>query len=111
MNKKRYPGEFEQMVLLVVLHLKEGAYGVSIRQELEERVGRSMTRGALYTTLERLEAKRWLTSSMGDPTPERGGRSKRYYQATAEGVEALRASREAMEKLWHGLESVLEKAP
>lgn len=111
MSSKRYLGEFEHMVLLVVLHLKERAYGVSIRRELEERVGRSMARGALYTTLERLEAKKLLTSTLGDPTPERGGRSKRFFKVTAAGVEALQSSREAMEKLWQGLESVLEKAP
>jgi DNA-binding PadR family transcriptional regulator len=111
MNEKRFLGEFEQMVLLAVLLLREEAYGVTIRRELEERVGRSATRGALYTTLERLEAKGYLTSRMGDPTPQRGGRSKRYFQVTPAGVSALKASREAMEELWRGVGSILEKAP
>lgn len=110
MGEKRFLGEFEQMVLLAVLLLREEAYGVTIRRELEERVGRSVTRGALYTTMERLEAKRYLTSRMGDPTPKRGGRSKRYFQITPAGVSALKASREAMEELWRGAGPILEKA-
>ena len=109
MTKKRFLGELEQMVLLAVLHLEEGAYAVSIRSVLEERAGRSVARGALYTTLERLEAKGLLTSNLGDPTPERGGRAKRFFQVTAKGAEALQSSREAMETLWKGLDSVLEK--
>jgi DNA-binding PadR family transcriptional regulator len=111
MNGKRFLGELEQMVLLAVLLLREEAYGVTIRRELEERAGRSVTRGALYTTLERLEAKGYLASSMGDPTPQRGGRSKRFFQVTSEGVSALKTSREAMEELWRGAGSILEKAP
>lgn len=111
MNEKRFLGEFEQMVLLAVLLLREEAYGVAIRRELEERVGRSATRGALYTTLERLEAKGYLTSRMGNPTPQRGGRSKRYFKVTPAGVSALKASREAMEELWRGVGPILEKVP
>lgn len=111
MGEKRFLGEFEQMVLLAVLLLREEAYGITIRRELKERVGRSVTRGALYTTLERLEVKGYLTSRMGDPTPKRGGRSKRYFQITPVGVSALKASREAMEELWRGAGPILEKAP
>jgi DNA-binding PadR family transcriptional regulator len=111
MNEKRFLGEFEQMVLLAVLLLREEAYGVTIRRELEERVGRSPTRGALYTTLERLEAKGYLTSRMGNPTPQRGGRSKRYFKVTPAGVSGLKASREAMEELWRGVGPILEKVP
>jgi PadR family transcriptional regulator PadR len=111
MTEKRFLGEFEQMVILAVLVLGDDAYGVTIRRELEERVGRSATRGALYTTLERLESKGYLTSRMGDPTPERGGRSKRYFRVTTAGLSALKAAREAMEKLWRGVESALEKVP
>jgi len=97
------------MVLLSTLRLDSRAYAVTIREELLDQTGRAPSRGALYTVLERLEAKGLLTSSMGDPTPERGGRAKRYYRVTSSGVEALRDSRHAMVRLWRGLESILEK--
>jgi DNA-binding PadR family transcriptional regulator len=100
-------GGLEQMVLLAALHLGDEAYAVTIRRELEARTGRKIARGALYTVLERLEGKGFLTSRMGDPTPERGGRPKRFYRVTASGVKALKGSREAMVRLWRGLESIL----
>ena len=109
---ERFIGGFEQMVLLAVLQLSEadtGAYAVTIRKELEQRVGRPVSRGALYTALERLETKRQLKSHLGDPTAERGGRAKRYYRVTASGIRALKSSKDAMVKLWHGLDSVLGK--
>ncbi len=102
-------GGFEQMVLLAALRLKNGAYAVSIRQELEERAGRNVARGALYTVLERLESKGFLSSRMGDPTPKRGGRSRRYYKVTTLGVSALKSEKDAMVRLWQGLESVIGK--
>ena len=102
-------GGFEQMVLLAALRLKNGAYAVTIRQELEERAGRNVARGALYTVLERLESKGFLSSRMGDPTPERGGRSRRYYKVTTLGVSALKNEKDAMVRLWQGLESVIGK--
>lgn len=102
-------GGFEQMVLLAALRLKNGAYAVTIRQELEERAGRNVARGALYTVLERLESKGFLSSRMGDPTPERGGRSRRYYKVTTLGVSALKSEKDAMVRLWQGLESVIGK--
>ncbi len=102
-------GGFEQMVLLAALRLKNGAYAVAIRQELEERAGRNVARGALYTVLERLESKGFLSSRMGDPTPERGGRSRRYYKVTTLGVSALKSEKDAMVRLWQGLESVIGK--
>jgi len=71
------PTDVEQQMLLVVWRLGDDAYGVTIRDELERAAGRSVTAGAVYTTLVRLEQKGWLRSSMGDPTPERGGKSKR----------------------------------
>ncbi len=79
-------GGFEQMVLLAALRLEGGAYAVTIREELEERAGRHVARGALYTVLERLESKGYLSSRMGDPTPQRGGRRKRMVRVTAKGV-------------------------
>ncbi len=102
-------GGFEQMVLLAALRLEDGAYAVTIREELEERAGRKVARGALYTVLERLESKGYLSSRMGDPTPERGGRSRRYYKVTTLGVNALKDSKDAIVGLWRGLESVLGK--
>jgi DNA-binding PadR family transcriptional regulator len=101
-------GEFEQVVLLAVLRLGDDAYAIPIRQEIEARTGRNVARGALYTSLERLESKRWLRSRMSAPLPERGGRSRRYFTVTAAGLAALRASRRALLQLWSGVEGLLE---
>jgi DNA-binding PadR family transcriptional regulator len=97
-------GDFEQIVLLAVLRLGEDAYGVPVRREIEQRTGRSLTVGALYRTFDRLEEKGYLSSSFSDPTPERGGRSKRYFKITATAVEALRDSRKTLAAMWEGLE-------
>jgi len=97
-------GEFEQLILLAILRLGEGAYGVTIRAELAERGGRNVAPGALYTALERLEAKRAVTSRMGDPTPQRGGRAKRYVTVTPLGKEALARALQAYERLLDGLD-------
>ena len=104
-----YLGEFEQVVLLAILRLGEDAYAIPVREEIEARTGRTVARGALYTALERLEAKKCLRSRMSDPLPERGGRSRRYYAVTPAGVAALRAAREALMALWRGVESQLER--
>ncbi len=109
MTEKAFPGEFEQMVLLAILRLGHGAYAVPVREEIEQRAKRSVARGALYTTLERLETKGFLTSRMSDPSPVRGGRSRRYFAVSAAGVRSLQRSKEAMLNLWEGLDSVLEK--
>ena len=81
-----YPGEFELMVLLAVLRLGNGAYGVTVREELERETSRTIAIGTVYKTLGRLEAKGYLTVSIGAPTAERGGRRKKLYAATPEGV-------------------------
>lgn len=96
-------GEFEQIVLWSVVRLGEDAYGVPIRQDIEKRTGRSLTVGALYRTLDRLEEKGLLTSKFSDPTPERGGRSKRYFRAEPAALRALQESRRALEAMWEGL--------
>lgn len=101
-------GEFEQVVLLAVLRLGEHAYAIPLREEIEQRTGQSVARGALYTALERLEGKHCLRSRMSDPLPERGGRSRRYFAVTATGMAAIRASRSNLLKMWQGLESRLE---
>jgi DNA-binding PadR family transcriptional regulator len=101
-------GEFEHVVLLAILRLGDNAYAIPIREEIEERTGRTVARGALYTALERLESKRCLRSRMSDPLPERGGRSRRYFTVTPAGMAAIRTSRRSSLKMWQGLESRLE---
>jgi DNA-binding PadR family transcriptional regulator len=96
-------GEFEHLVLLAVLRLADDAYGVPIQRELEERAGRRVTVGALYATLDRLEAKRLLESWFADPTPQRGGRSKRYFRVTAAGEAALIEAKAAQDRMWRGV--------
>src|SRR5712691_8302331 len=100
-------GEFEHVVLLAVLRLGDDAYAVPILDEIERCTGRSISRGSVYITLDRLETKGYLRSRLADPTPERGGRAKRYYALRPRAVEALRESRRALVALWRGLESVL----
>jgi DNA-binding PadR family transcriptional regulator len=97
-------GAFEQAVLLALAQLGQGAYGVPIRREIEARTGRLVSIGALYTALERLERKGLVSSTMSDPTPERGGRSKRVYQLRPAGAEALRQTRALLERMWAGLD-------
>src|SRR4051794_17724828 len=105
---KRIPlGEFEHLVLLAVMRLAASAYAVPIRQEIEERTSRRVTRGALYVTLDRLEQKGYLGSRLADPTPERGGRAKRFYALRPRAVDALKESRRALIALWRGLETAL----
>ena len=100
-------GELEQVVLLAVLRLDDRAYAVSIHDEILDRTRRDVSRGSIYITLDRLETKGYLRSRFGDPTPERGGRAKRYYSLRPRAVEALKESRRALVALWHGLEATL----
>ena len=100
-------GEFEQVVLLAVLRLGDAAYAVSVRDEILDRTGRDVSRGSIYITLDRLETKGYLRSWLADPTPERGGRAKRYYALRPRAVEALRDSRRALVALWKGIEATL----
>ena len=103
MAKSDNLGEFEQIALLALIRLRANAYGASIRQEIAERTGRDVSVGAVYTTLERLERKGFVSSARGAPTPERGGRAKRYYKIEAPGERALQRSRETMDRMWEGL--------
>jgi len=96
-------GEFEQIVLLAILRLRDDAYGVTIRSEIATRTGREIARGALHTTLDRLEEKGCLASRMGDPTPQRGGRAKRYYTVTALGIKSVTDAQRAFQNLLEGL--------
>jgi DNA-binding PadR family transcriptional regulator len=95
------------MVLLAVLRLGDEAYGVAVTNELAERVDREVSRGAMYATLDRLETKGLLASRLGEPTPERGGRGKRYVSVTAAGIAALQQSQAALQELWRGLDPIL----
>ena len=99
-------GEFEQMVLLAVLQVKDDAYGVTVHQELERRTKRKVARGAIYMTLDRLEKKGLLESYETAPTAERGGRAKRCYTVTKPAMAALRSSRRALVSLWQGLQNI-----
>ena len=99
-------GEFEQMVLLAILHLRGESYGVPILEEIERRTGRTVARAAVYVTLRRLEEKGFVASRMGDPTPERGGKARRYVRIEPAGARALREARQAAERMWQGLDPV-----
>lgn len=103
-------GEFEHMVLLTILALDNDVYGVPIREHLEERVGRNVARGALYTTLQRMERKGYIESRMGAPSPQRGGRPKRFWSVSAAGIRAIQASREAMKRRWEDVDHSLGTA-
>jgi PadR family transcriptional regulator, regulatory protein PadR len=99
----RLLGEFEQAVLLAIMRLGSEAYGVTIRHDLTERLGRPTSIGATYTVLERLAAKGFVSSWMGGATRERGGRAKRFYRIEAAGLHALDEARRAAANLWDGL--------
>lgn len=95
--KGSYLGEFQELVLLAILSLEEEAYGVSIQFKIKEVAHRDITRGALHSALSRLEEKRFLTSSFGEATKERGGRRKRLYTVTAAGQHALKEAQQIRE--------------
>jgi PadR family transcriptional regulator len=106
MCARDYLGEFEHIVLLALLCLSDRAYGVAVRREIVARTGRDVSIGAIYATLDRLEAKGYVKSQLGEPTPERGGRSKRFFRVTATGVAAVNRSHRAIKKMTEGLELV-----
>jgi PadR family transcriptional regulator PadR len=101
-------GEFEQLVLLALIRLGDDAYGVAIRNEIERETGRDVTLGAVYTTLLRLEEKRFVASRLGESTPQRGGRRKKYYRPLAAGKRELAASIKALQRMTRGLTPGLE---
>lgn len=104
MLKQGFLGEFEQIVLLAVLRLEERAYGVTIRYEIAACAGREPSPGALYTTLDRMEEKGFVRSRLGEATPERGGRSKRFFKVTPAGRAALTRAQRAYQTLMDGLD-------
>jgi PadR family transcriptional regulator PadR len=97
---KGYLGEFEELVLLTVATLGDEAYGVSVKENIESRTDRSLSIGALHSTITRLEEKGYLKSWLGDPTQERGGRRKRYFEVTQSGKEALHEVKALRDQLW-----------
>lgn len=101
-------GDFEQLVLLGVLRLADDAYGARIRQEIHARSGRDVSINAVYTTLDRLEAKGLLRSWTGEPTPQRGGRRRKFYAVSPGGVAAIRAAYHALRAMTDGLEERLD---
>jgi len=103
MADRGYLGEFELMILLAVLYLGEEAYGVPISRELEIHRRRVVSVGSVYAALERLESKGLVSSSLGDPTPERGGKAKRYFRITKAGLTQVQESRRVLTELWRRL--------
>lgn len=101
-------GEFELMVLLAVLRLGDDAHAVSIVEEVRERTGRAVQRASVYVTLQRLEDKRLVSSWLGAPLPERGGRARRHVKATRAGIDAVRDAKEALQRMWGGLGNLEE---
>jgi DNA-binding PadR family transcriptional regulator len=103
MRKGEYLGNFELMLLLALLRLGEGAYGVTIARELEEQTGREVVVASVYATLERLQERGFVSSKLGDATPERGGRAKRYFRITSAGIREVRDARRSLMNLWKNL--------
>ena len=98
-----YVTDFELMLLLAVLRVGEEAYGVPIAREIEASGERTVMLGAVYTGLDRLEANGLVSSSIGSPTPERGGRAKKYFRVTPSGLKAVRQAKRAFTRLWSGV--------
>jgi PadR family transcriptional regulator PadR len=96
-------GEFEQLVLLAVLRRNNDAYGIEVRDEIEKRTGRDISYGAVYAALDRLERKVYVSHRLGEPTPERGGRARKYFSVEAAGADALRSTRRSLNLMWDGV--------
>ena len=101
-----YPGEFEQLVLFALIRLGKNAYGVTIRQEIENRARRHVSAGAVYTALERMEEKGFVTSWLGEPTRMRGGKRKKFYKLEPHGARALSRAYAAVQAMADGIESL-----
>jgi PadR family transcriptional regulator PadR len=103
MAKRDFLGGFELLVLLATVRLGDDAYGVPIADAIEKSSGKRVSVGSLYLTLERLESQGLLTSRLGDPTPERGGRAKTYFRITGRGLKAVRQTQRTLVTLWTGV--------
>src|SRR5882672_5272325 len=102
MGRRNYLGQFEFMTLVAMMRLEDEAYGVAIAREIESASGRDVALASLYLTLARLEANGLIQSKRGEPTPERGGRAKTYFNVTTKGIREVRDARRALMKLWDG---------
>ena len=100
---RAYLGEFEQLLLFALIELQDDAYGGKVRETIEQRTGRSVSPGAVYTALDRLETRGLVSSTLGEPTAQRGGKRKRYYRIEPEGRELLRRSHDAIISMSKGL--------
>ncbi len=96
-------GEFEHLVLLSILRLGPDVYGVPVIREIENRAGRTVSHAAAYLTLRRLEDKGWITSRLGDPSPQRGGRAKRFFSLERAGLRRLHDARSVLLEMWDGV--------
>lgn len=103
METRIHIGDFELIVMLVLLRLGDNAYGVPISREIEQRCCREVALGSVYATLERLQQKGLVSSELGEPTAERGGRAKRYFRLTRKGLREVRETKNALVRLWTGL--------
>jgi PadR family transcriptional regulator, regulatory protein PadR len=103
MREHSYLGEFELMILLTIMRLGDEVYGVPLSRELSAIRGGDVSVGSVYAALDRLELKGLIASSLGDPSPERGGRAKRYFRVTRQGLQSVRETRKILTRLWKSL--------
>ena len=106
MGQTEHPGDFEQLVLLAVVRLGEGAYGMTVRREIEKRTDRDISIGAVYSALDRMERKGWIESHRGDPTDERNSRAKRFFRIQPPGHGALAAALSRLDRMRDGLDGL-----
>lgn len=109
MREHTYLGEFELMLLLTIVRLGDEAYGVPLSRELSLMRGREVAIGSVYAALDRLEIKGLVASSLGESTPERGGRAKRYFRVTQQGLRSIHETRKVLTRLWKSLPSPQEE--
>jgi PadR family transcriptional regulator, regulatory protein PadR len=109
MREHSYLGEFELMLLLTLIRLGDDAYGVPLSRELALRRGREVSVGSVYAALDRLELKGLVESTLGESTPERGGRAKRYFRVTEHGLRSVQETRRVLTKLWRSLPAGTEE--
>jgi PadR family transcriptional regulator len=100
---KEHLGNLELMVLLALLRVRKAAYGVPISREIAQQTGRDVAIGSVYAALERLERKGFVSSALGDPSPERGGRAKRYFQITGTGIREVQVAQRMLTNMWRNL--------
>jgi PadR family transcriptional regulator, regulatory protein PadR len=103
MREHSYLGEFELMILLTIMRLGDEVYGVPLSRELSAIRGGDVSVGSVYAALDRLKLKGLIASSLGDPSPERGGRAKRYFRVTRQGLQSVRETRKILTRLWKSL--------